>query len=130
MSIQDPISDLLIQIKNGQNSKKKSIELYSCNLKVSIVNILKQEGYIENYEIKNGIKSKLKILLKYFQKKPVIEYIERISKPSLRIYKKKKELPKVMDGFGIAIISTSKGIMTDKDARKQNIGGEIICYIA
>lgn len=130
MSIQDPISDLLIQIKNGQQSKKKTIELYSCNLKVSIIKIMKQEGYIKNYEIKKNTKKKIIIFLKYFKKKPVIEYIKRVSKPSLRVYKKKHEIPKVMDGFGVAIISTSKGIMTDKEARKKNIGGEIICYIA
>lgn len=130
MSIQDPISDLLVQIKNGQDSKKKIIELYSCNLKVSIIKIMKKEGYIKNYKIKKDTKPKIEILLKYFKKKPVIEYIKRVSKPSLRVYKKKHELPKVMDGFGIAIISTSKGVMTDKDARKNNVGGEIICYIA
>lgn len=129
--MQDPISDMLTQIRNGQRSNKKIIKFSSCKIKLEISKILKKEGYIKNYKTK--IKNKkitLIIKLKYFEKKPVVEYIQRISKPSLRVYKKKHELPKVMSGLGIAIISTSRGIMTDHKARKMNLGGEILCYIA
>lgn len=131
MNIQDPISDMLVQIKNAQKANKKRIKLQSCKIKLKIAKILKKEGYIKEYKICNNKKKiELNIKLKYFNNKPVIEYIKRVSKPSLRIYKKKYELPKVMSGLGIAIISTSKGIMTDHEARKINLGGEILCYVA
>lgn len=129
MSLQDPIADMLTRIRNGQISKKKFIYMPSSNLKVSIANVLKNEGFIESYKIKNEIKPILKLVLKYFKGTPVIEKIKRISSPGLRIYKDKKSLPQVKSGMGIAIISTSKGIMTDKVARNLNLGGEIICYV-
>ncbi|XZR52701.1 MAG: 30S ribosomal protein S8 [Enterobacteriaceae bacterium] len=130
MSMQDPISDMLTYIRNGQNSKKKKILIPFSNIKKEISKVLKYEGYIENYKkINNNNNVKLELTLKYYKNKPVIENIKRISKPSLRIYKKKKNLPIVMNYLGIAIISTSKGIMSDNLARKNNIGGEIICYV-
>ncbi|XZR53119.1 MAG: 30S ribosomal protein S8 [Enterobacteriaceae bacterium] len=128
MSMQDPISDMLTYIRNGQNIKKKKIIIPFSNIKKEISRVLKEEGYIKDYKNKNK-KKNLELILKYFKNKPVIENIKRISKPSLRIYKKKKNLPKVMNYLGIAIISTSKGIMSDSLARKYGIGGEIICYV-
>ncbi|MFI4846972.1 MAG: 30S ribosomal protein S8 [Candidatus Makana argininalis] len=130
MSMQDPISDMLTIIRNGQISKKKKIYVTYSIFKKEIIKILYQEGFIKEYTIKKDIKTLLKIKLKYFKGKPVIENIKRISKPSLRIYKKCKTLPKVIDGMGIAIISTSQGIMSDKRARELLIGGEIICYVS
>jgi len=129
MSIHDPISDMLTCIRNGQLSNKRVVKLPSSKIKEAIVKVLKKEGYIKNYKIEGNIKLTLEIVLKYFKCKGVIESIQRISRPSIRIYKKKNELPKVMNGLGIAIISTSKGVMTDSEARKSGLGGEILCYI-
>ncbi|BFI91119.1 30S ribosomal protein S8 [Enterobacterales bacterium endosymbiont of Anomoneura mori] len=129
MSMQDPISDMLTYIRNGQNNKKNKIKLPFSNIKKEILRVLKEEGYIKNYKIINENKLKLEVILKYFNNKPVIENIQRISKPSLRIYKNKKKIPKVMNYFGIAIISTSKGIMSNKLAKNKGIGGEVICYV-
>ncbi|WMC18776.1 MAG: 30S ribosomal protein S8 [Enterobacteriaceae bacterium PSpicST2] len=130
MSMQDPISDMLTHIRNCQNKNKKRIIILFSNIKMEILRILKEEGYIKKYKkINNNNIILLEIILKYFKNKPVIENIKRISKPSLRIYKKKKNLPIVMNYLGIAIISTSKGIMSDNLARKNGIGGEIICYV-
>lgn len=129
MSMQDPIADMLTSIRNGQTANKDNINIPSANIKISIAKVLKEEGYIKDYKIKGTIKTKLKIRLKYFKGKPVIENIQRISKPSVRVYKKKNELPKVMAGLGIAIISTSKGVMSDRTARKVGLGGEILCYV-
>ncbi|CAL4325212.1 30S ribosomal protein S8 [Buchnera aphidicola (Eriosoma lanigerum)] len=130
MSTQDPISDMLTRIRNGQIANKILVKMPSSILKKSIGKVLKEEGYIHNYYIHGTTKKELEIYLKYFRGKPVISKIHRISKPSLRIYKKNSKLPKVMDGLGIAIISTSKGVMTDRTARKMNLGGEIICYVS
>ncbi|WMC20348.1 MAG: 30S ribosomal protein S8 [Enterobacteriaceae bacterium PSpyr] len=129
MSLQDPISNMLTYIRNSQIIKKKKITIPFSNIKKEIAKILKQEGYIKNYKIKIKNFKKIELILKYFKNKPVIENITRISKPSLRIYKKKKHIPVVMNYLGIAIISTSKGIMTDSLARKFGLGGEIICYV-
>lgn len=132
MNIQDPISDLLIQIKNGCTARKKEIVVFSSKIKYNIIKILKKENYIENFEIinKNIKKPKIKIILKYFEnEKPAIQKISRVSKPSNKIYCKKNKIPKVLNGFGLAIISTPKGILTDNDARKLNHGGEILCII-
>ncbi|QJC28225.1 30S ribosomal protein S8 [Enterobacteriaceae endosymbiont of Plateumaris braccata] len=130
MCIQNPIADMLTRIRNGQLSKKIKIIMQYSKIKQSIANILKNEGYIKNFKvIKNNI-SQLEIYLKYFRGKAVIENIKCVSRPGLRIYQRKKNLPKVMAGLGIAIISTSKGIMTDYTARNYGIGGEIICYIS
>ncbi|MFC0180833.1 30S ribosomal protein S8 [Thorsellia kenyensis] len=130
MSMQDPIADMLTRIRNGQAAAKVAVLMPSSKLKVSIAQLLKQEGYIEDYKITGDIKPELELTLKYFQGKPVVETIQRVSRPGLRIYKRKDELPKVMAGLGIAIISTSKGIMTDRAARQAGLGGEVICYVA
>ena len=130
MSIQDPIADMLTRIRNGQAANKVAISMPSSKLKVAIANVLADEGYIESVKVIEGVKPELEITLKYFQGKPVVESIQRISRPGLRIYKRKDELPKVMGGLGIAVVSTSKGVMTDRAARQAGLGGEIICYVA
>ncbi|EFL92395.1 30S ribosomal subunit protein S8 [Candidatus Regiella insecticola LSR1] len=130
MSMQDPVADMLTRIRNGQSSKKIAVTMPSSNLKVAISNLLKEEGYIEDVKIEGNTKPVLELKLKYFEGKAVVETIQRVSRPGLRIYKKKDELPKVMGGLGIAVVSTSKGVMTDRAARKAGLGGEIICYVA
>jgi len=131
MSLQDPISDMLTRIRNGQARSKVAVNIPSSRLKVAIANILKEEGYINDYEIsKEGGKQVLTIELKYYEGKPVIEMLRRVSKPGVRRYKTVNALPKVLGGLGTAIISTSKGVMTDKSARAQGIGGEILCIVA
>ncbi|MCV2502205.1 MAG: 30S ribosomal protein S8 [Candidatus Lightella neohaematopini] len=130
MSMHDPISDMIVRMRNGQQNKKRYINVPASNIKINIANLLKNEGYINNFDvIKIKNKSVMQIELKYFNNLPVIEYIKRVSKPSLRIYKKARDIPKVISGMGIAIISTSKGIMTDRTARRLKLGGEIICYV-
>ncbi|WP_225639601.1 30S ribosomal protein S8 [Candidatus Profftia sp. (ex Adelges kitamiensis)] len=130
MSMQDPIADMLTRIRNGQAAKKKIVIMPSSKLKRAIANVLKEEGFIKNFQVVGNIKPILELTLKYFQGHPVIENIKRISRPGLRIYKNKDDLPRVMAGLGIAVISTSKGVMTDYEARQDGIGGEIICYVA
>lgn len=130
MSMQDPIADMLTRIRNGQAAHKITVCMPSSKLKSSIANLLKEEGFIKDYKVTDGNKPMLELILKYFQGKPVVERIQRVSCPSLRIYKRKDTLPKVMAGMGVAVVSTSKGIMTDRMARQMNLGGEIICYIA
>ncbi|KYP97635.1 30S ribosomal protein S8 [Sodalis-like endosymbiont of Proechinophthirus fluctus] len=130
MSMQDPIADMLTRIRNGQTANKTAVSMPSSKLKVAIVSLLKEEGFIEDYKVKGDTKPVLELVLKYFQGKPVVESIQRISRPGLRIYKKKDTLPKVMTGMGIAVVSTSKGVMTDRAARQAGLGGEIICYVA
>ena len=130
MSMQDPIADMLTRIRNGQAANKVAINMPSSKLKVAIANVLAAEGYIESVKVLEGAKPELEITLKYFQGNPVVESIQRVSRPGLRIYKRKDELPKVMGGLGVAVISTSKGVMTDRAARQAGLGGEIICYVA
>lgn len=130
MSMQDPIADMLTRIRNGQAANKVAINMPSSKLKVAIANVLAAEGYIESVKVLEGAKPELEITLKYFQGKLVVESIQRVSCPGLRIYKRKDELPKVMGGLGVAVISTSKGVMTDRAARQAGLGGEIICYVA
>ena len=130
MSMQDPIADMLTRIRNGQAANKVAINMPSSKLKVAIANVLAAEGYIESVKVLEGVKPELEITLKYFLGKPVVESIQRVSRPGLRIYKRKDELPKVMGGLGVAVISTSKGVMTDRAARQAGLGGEIICYVA
>ncbi|CZF85445.1 30S ribosomal protein S8 [Grimontia celer] len=130
MSMQDPISDMLTRIRNGQAATKVAVKMPSSKLKVAIAELLKAEGYVADYAISGEVKPELEVTLKYFEAKPVIEQIQRVSRPGLRIYKKKDELPSVMGGLGIAVVSTSKGLMTDRAARKAGLGGEIICYVA
>ena len=127
----DPISDMLTRIRNSLLRFKHDVRIPSSKLKVAIANILKQEGYIKDYRVEeNDKRITLIIELKYFKGKPVIESMKRVSKPSLRSYKSVSELPKVMGGLGIAIISTAKGVMTDKSAREHGVGGEVLCYVS
>ena len=132
MSMQDPISDMFCQIKNGQARGRVSVVMPSSRLKLAICEILQQEGYITGFssQEENNGKKQLKIDLKYFDGKPVIETLTRISKPGLRRYKSMDDLPEVLGGFGTAIISTSRGVMTDKSARAQGVGGEVLCIVA
>ena len=131
MSMSDPISDMLTRSRNSLLRFKRDVRIPSSKLKVAIANILKQEGYIKDYRVEeNNKRITLIIELKYFKGKPVIESMKRVSKPSLRSYKSVSELPKVMGGLGIAIISTAKGVMTDKSAREHGIGGEVLCYVS
>jgi len=131
MSMQDPIADMLTRIRNGQSAGKKVVSMPSSKVKISIANVLKDEGYIlEINKADNEGKQLLSIELKYHQGRPVIDMIKRVSKPSLRIYKKSNELPRVLDGLGIAIVSTSHGVMTDKAARKSGNGGEVLCIVS
>jgi small subunit ribosomal protein S8 len=131
MSMHDPIADMLTRIRNGQARVKISVTMPSSKLKVAVAAILKEEGYINGYQFdEDKSKKTLTVELKYFDGKPVIEMLKRASKPSLRSYRSHNDLPKVLGGLGTAIISTSKGVMTDKSARAQGIGGEILCYVA
>jgi small subunit ribosomal protein S8 len=131
MSMSDPIADMLTRIRNAQGVQKTTVNMPSSKVKVAIANVLKDEGYIEDFAVSTeGGKSELKIGLKYYTGRPVIERIERVSRPGLRIYKGKDEIPQVMNGLGVAIISTPKGVMTDRKARATGVGGEVICYVA
>jgi small subunit ribosomal protein S8 len=131
MSMTDPIADMLTRIRNAQAVGKTVVSIPSSKLKVSIAQVLKDEGYIENFSTrdKDGI-GELEIGLKYYAGEPVIEKIERVSKPGLRIYRGRDELPQVMNGLGVAIVSTSKGVMTDRKARASGVGGEVLCIVA
>lgn len=130
MSMQDPIADMFTRIRNGQLASKVAVSMPSSKVRVAIAKVLEAEGYVESSSVTEGVKPVLEVTLKYFEGKKVIDTIERVSRPGLRIYKKKDELPKVMGGLGIAIVSTSKGVMTDRAARKAGMGGEIIGYVA
>lgn len=129
MSMQDTLSDMLTRIRNAQMATKEAVSMPSSKLKVEVARVLKQEGYINDFAVAEGVKPELSVTLKYFEGKPVIEHIQRVSKPSLRIYKGKGELPKVADGLGVAIVSTSQGVMTDRAARHAGVGGEVICTV-
>jgi small subunit ribosomal protein S8 len=131
MSMTDPIADFLTRIRNGQTSGKTEVVVPSSKLKVAIAKVLKEEGYIEDYSSTvNDGKATLTVQLKYFQGRPVIDRLERVSRPGLRVYKGKDELPSVLGGFGVAIVSTSKGVMTDRQARAAGHGGEVLCIVA
>jgi small subunit ribosomal protein S8 len=130
MSMSDPIADMLTRIRNAQATEKVSVLMPSSKVKLAIAQVLKDEGYIEDFaarEIEG--KTTLEIALKYYAGKPVIEKIERISRPGLRIYKRREDMPKVMNGLGVAIVSTSRGVMTDRGARQQGVGGEVLCIV-
>ena len=130
MSMSDPIADMLTRIRNAQLAKKQSVKMPSSNIKLSIADVLKDEGYINDFSVVNdNSRNTLEITLKYYSGDPVIEQIKRISKPGLRIYKSSKNLPDIMNGLGIAIVSTSKGVMTERKARVVGIGGELLCTI-
>jgi len=127
----DPIADMLTRIRNGQRAGKVSVSMPSSKLKQSIANVLKAEGYVADYsEVEEEGKPSLSVALKYYDGQPVIDTLKRISRPGLRIYKAKDELPKVMGGLGVAIVSTSKGVMSDRAARAAGEGGEVLCYVS
>jgi len=131
MSMTDPIADMLTRIRNAQLAEKATVRMPSSGVKVAIAKVLKDEGYIENFGVSGEqTRKQLEIALKYYAGRPVIEKIERVSKPGLRIYKSKDEIPRVMNGLGIAIVSTSRGVMTDRKARATGVGGEVICIVA
>lgn len=131
MSMTDPIADMLTRIRNGQMAEKMGVSMPSSKLKEAIAKVLLDEGYIENFAVrKDGAKSELDIELKYYAGRPVIERLERVSRPGLRVYRGQQDLPKVMNGLGIAIVSTPKGVMTDRKARTANVGGEVLCIVA
>jgi small subunit ribosomal protein S8 len=131
MSMSDPIADMLTRIRNGQMVDKASVSMPSSKLKVAIAQVLKDEGYIDGFAVKSDAgKNELEIALKYYAGRPVIERIERVSRPGLRIYRGRDTLPQVMNGLGVAIVTTPKGVMTDRKARATGIGGEVLCYVA
>ena len=131
MSMSDPIADMLTRIRNAQLAEKASVSMPSSKLKVAIAAVLKDEGYIDDFAVRQADnKPALEIALKYYAGRPVIERIERVSKPGLRVYKGKDDLPRVMNGLGVAIVSTPKGVMTDRKARASNVGGEVLCVVA
>ena len=131
MSMSDPIADMLTRIRNAQSVEKAVVTMPSSKLKVAIAQVLKDEGYIDGFKVNADTgKSELEIALKYYAGRPVIERIERVSRPGLRIYKGRDAMPQVMNGLGVAIVTTPKGVMTDRKARQAGIGGEVLCYVA
>ncbi len=131
MSMTDPVADMLTRIRNAQMAEKLGVSMPSSKLKQAIAQVLQDEGYIESFAVRDDAgKAKLDIELKYYAGRPVIERIERVSRPGLRIYRGMQDLPKVMNGLGIAIVSTPKGVMTDRKARSVNVGGEVLCIVA
>lgn len=129
MSMQDTLADMFTRIRNAQMAEKQTVSMPSSKIKVSVANVLKEEGYIENYSVEGDVKAVLTVELKYVDGKSVIEEIKRVSRPGLRQYKGTQGLPKVSGGLGVAIVSTSQGVMTDRAARKAGIGGEVICTV-
>ena len=131
MSLQDPIADMLTRIRNGQARNMREVTMPSSKLKAAVAGILKEEGYVTDFRVAGeDSKKNLTVELKYFEGKPVIETLKRVSRPSLRRYRSKSNLPTVLNGLGIAIVSTPRGVMTDKTAREQGVGGEVICIVA
>jgi len=131
MSMSDPIADMLTRIRNAQSVDKAAVTMPSSKLKVAIAQVLKDEGYIDGFVVRaDSGKQELEIALKYYAGRPVIERIERVSRPGLRIYKGRDAIPQVMNGLGVAIVTTPKGVMTDRKARQTGVGGEVLCYVA
>lgn len=131
MSMSDPIADMLTRIRNAQAVDKSAVKMPSSKLKIAIAQVLKDEGYIDGYAVRNEDgKPELEIALKYYAGRPVIERIERVSRPGLRVYKGRNAIPQVMNGLGVAIVTTPKGVMTDRKARQTGVGGEVLCYVA
>ena len=131
MSMSDPIADMLTRIRNAQAAQKSRVVMPSSKVKVAIASVLKEEGYVDDFAVREvDGKSSLDIALKYYAGAPVIEKIERVSRPGLRVYKGCQELPRVLNGLGVAIVSTPKGVMTDRKARATNVGGEVLCIVA
>jgi small subunit ribosomal protein S8 len=130
MSMSDPIADMLTRIRNAQATEKQSVVIPASKVKQAIAQVLKDEGYIEDFAVRsNDGKATIEIGLKYYAGKPVIEKIERVSRPGLRIYKGRDDIPRVMNGLGVAIVSTSQGVMTDRRARETGVGGEVLCVV-
>ncbi|MEQ4338027.1 30S ribosomal protein S8 [Pseudomonas syringae] len=129
MSMQDPLADMLTRIRNAQMAEKPVVSMPSSTLKVAVAKVLKDEGYFAGYQISSEVKSSLSIELKYFEGRPVIEEVKRVSRPGLRQYKSSDDLPKVRGGLGVSIVSTSKGVMTDRAARAAGVGGEVLCTV-
>ena len=131
MSMSDPVSDMLTRIRNAQMVGHTEVVMPASRLKASIAQVLKDEGYVEDFAMRdNGAKKELRIGLKYYAGRPVIERLERVSKPGLRVYKGSQDIPRIMNGLGVAILSTSRGVMTDRKARADGVGGEILCIVA
>lgn len=131
MSMTDPIADMLTRIRNGQKARKTSVNMPSSRAKIAVAEVLQDEGYITGFSTEaDGNKKVLSVELKYFEGAPVIEHIERVSRPGLRIFRGKEELPKVLGGLGVAIVSTSAGVMSDRQAREKGIGGEVLCFVS
>ena len=131
MSMSDPIADMLTRIRNAQKAEKPTVEVPGSKLKAAIARVLHEEGYIDGFEVRQeGPKSTLVLKLKYYAGRPVIERIERVSRPGLRVYKGRNAIPQVQNGLGVAIVTTPKGVMTDRKARAAGIGGEVLCYVA
>jgi small subunit ribosomal protein S8 len=131
MTMTDPISDMLTRIRNGQKARKVSVSMPASSAKEAVARVLKDEGYITDYGVSGeGATKELSVELKYFEGVPVIEKIQRTSRPGLRIYRGKEELPRVLGGLGVAIVSTSAGVMSDREAREKGIGGEVICVVS
>ncbi|MEZ5544144.1 MAG: 30S ribosomal protein S8 [Lysobacteraceae bacterium] len=130
MSMTDPIADMLVRVKNALAVGKQTVKMPSSKIKLAIANVLKAEGYVADVRVSGDVKPELEIALKYYQGKPVIERLERVSKSSLRAYRGKDALPKVLGGLGIAVISTSRGILTDRQARAAGVGGEVLLLVA
>lgn len=131
MSMNDPISDMLTRIRNGQKARKVSVSMPASKAKSAVARVLKDEGYIVDYSTTGeGAEETLTVDLKYFEGRPVIERIERVSKPGLRIYRGKEDLPRVLGGLGVAIVSTSAGVISDRQAREQGVGGEVLCVVS
>jgi small subunit ribosomal protein S8 len=131
MSMSDPIADMLTRIRNAQMVEKASVLVPSSKVKVAIAKVLKEEGYIDGFQVKNDDgRPQLEIALKYYAGRPVIERIERVSRPGLRVYKGSNAIPQVMNGLGVAIVTTPQGVMTDRKARANGVGGEVLCYVA
>lgn len=129
MSMQDPLADMLTRIRNAQMAEKSVVSMPSSKLKVAVAKVLKDEGYIAGYQISSDVKALLSIELKYFEGRSVIEEVKRVSRPGLRQYKSSEDLPKVRGGLGVSIVSTSKGVMTDRAARAAGVGGEVLCTV-
>ena len=130
MSMSDPIADMLTRIRNAQMVEKVAVSMPSSKVKVAIAKVLKEEGYVEDFSVSTEAKATLEIQLKYYAGRPVIERIQRVSRPGLRVYKGSSDIPTVMNGLGVVIVSTSKGVMTDRKARANGVGGELLCVVA
>jgi len=129
MPMQDPIADMLPRIRNAQQANHPSVSMPSSSLKVAICEVLKREGYIDDFSVSADARPELSVSLRYFRGRPVIEELRRVSRPGLRTYRGNDELPKVMGGLGVSIVSTNKGVMTDREARAQGVGGEVLCTV-